>query len=373
MPSFEQVAFARPDHLNARDGNLHIHQKRVRGVIPDRVVAAERVVFDVAVPHDESLPSFGGFYVCAQAEDIDGTVRGYLLAPAGGEIQNERTAGVCKCAVHIFAILGTPSLDDPIGENAVGRRGGRTRHRHHLGFVKVQVVVHRNSARHTTTTFAHILHHCALRTVELVFPLCIEIQLLGNPETIAAIKTDKVAVIWLSIRTVRVSLVVDGILEIPPLVNQVCRIGRILLDVVGSVDFETLLVQGVGLGEESRGAFRLRVPSTEGVKVALPEHRRADFITIADAEAHGLVIATPVEARVAARLRVQEYTVLHLSPFGIHAHTAERHRGERVRLGTGLVGIPPFKNKTVFSMGKVRGVCSTRGNIRTVRNIQCVV
>ena len=163
-------------------------------------------------------------------------------------------------------------------------------------------------------------------------------------------------------------MVVDGILEVSPLVNQVCLIGSILVVVGG----DTILVQGVGFGEESRDAFRLRVPSAECVKVALSEHRRADFITIADAEAHGLVIATPVEARVAARLRVQEHAVLHLSPFGIHAHTAERHRGENVGLGTGLVGIPPFENKTVFSLGKVRSVCSTRGNIRTVRDVRCV-
>ena len=137
VPSFENVAFASPDLVGARDGNFHIHEKRIRGVKPDRIVAAERVVFDVAVPHDEGFHHGGGFKVRPQAENVGGAVRGDLLALGSGEIQSERTAGVREGTVHISALLSTPSLYDPIGENAVGRVGHGTRHRHHIGFVKV--------------------------------------------------------------------------------------------------------------------------------------------------------------------------------------------------------------------------------------------
>ena len=233
-----------------------------------------------------------------------------------------------------------------MGEDAVRGRGRGSGHRHHLGFIKVEVGVHRQRARHTSV--AHILHHRAFRTVELVFPLRVKVQLLGDPETVAAVKADNVAVVGCSIRAIRVFRVIDSVLEVSPFVHRISQIVSFV--VIGG---DAVLVQRVGLGVEIHRAFWVGVPATESVEVALSEHGQADFVTVTDAEVHGLVFATPVETLVAACLRMQEYAVLNLTPFGIDAHAAERHRGERVRLGTGLVRVPPFEKESIFPLGKV--------------------
>ena len=256
VPSFENVTFPR---TGMRNGHFPVVERCVGRVKPDRVAAAEWVVLNVAVPHDEGSLRGDGLKVRTQAERVGGTVRGDLLTSGCREVQDERAAGIGGDAVHVFAFVCAPTLDDPVGEDAVrGRRRG-SGHRHHLGFVKVEVGVHRHRARHTTG--AHILHHRTFRTVEFVPPLRVEIQFLGDPETVAAVKADNVAVVGRSIRAVRVSRVIDGILEVTPFVHQVSLIFSVLV-VVGS---DAVLVQRIGPGIENHRAFRVRVPAAERV------------------------------------------------------------------------------------------------------------
>ena len=198
VPSFENKA-----HPVSwiRDGDFLVVEHCVGCVKPDRVV--ERALLNVAIPHDEGSLRGGGLKVRTQAERVGGTVRGNLLTSGSHEIHDERTSGIGEGAVHIFALRGIPTLDNPVGEDTVRRRGRGAGHRYHPGFVKVAVGVHRQGTRHTTG--AHILHYRAFRTVELVPPLCVEVQFLGDPEPVAAVKADNVAVVGRSIRAIRVS------------------------------------------------------------------------------------------------------------------------------------------------------------------------
>ena len=346
-----------------RDGDFLVEKHCVGGIIPDRVTEAKRSIFNVAVPHNEGTLRGGGLKVRTQAENVGGAVSiRNLLASGGRKVQNERAAGIGGDAVHIFALVCAPTLDDPMGEDAVRRSGRGAGHRHHLGFVKVEVGVHRQRARQTTV--AHILHYRTFRAVEFVPPLRVEVQFLGNPKTVSTVKADSIAVVGCSIRAVRVSRVVDGILEVSPFVHPVCQINP--LDVVGG---NAVLVQRVGLGVENHHALRIGVPATERVEVALSKHGRADFVTITDAEVHGLGFTAPIETLVVAGLRMQEHTVLNLTPFGIDTQATERQRGERVGLGTSLVRIPSFEYISIFSYREIRNTIVKSGNIVSIRDV----
>ena len=109
-----------------------------------------------------------------------------------------------------------------------------------------------------------------------------------------------------------------------------------------------MIGKGDDFSVEDMGEFRIGVPAYQ--RVVLTNTRGdTDFGTITDTEAHGLILGTPIQGGVnCVRLgihgiRMQEDTVLHLTPLGIYGETF-RHIGKGIGLRTLVINIPSLED-----------------------------
>ena len=249
--------------------------------------------------------------------------------PAG----NDRSVGVFECAA-------IPGLQHPVVEDlACGCSGS-------CAGGDIGVVLVKCSVAGRIGSVARVIEDAdALCADRDRAPLAIEVELLGDPETI-------------DVRVGRgaVAPPVHGIREVRGLV-----IGRTAAD---------LRV----LSKRARGAD-ISVPAVELIALA---HSGGDrnLTTVGNAEVHRLIIGAPIQRGIRARVRVQEYTVLDLTPLGIDREAAVRHRREGIGMRAELVDIPAFKNVSlgcgrliVIRAGRVAVHLVVGLQIRVVRDV----
>ena len=257
---------------------------------------------------------------------------------------NEDGFSVGIQTVHKSSLGGVPVLQHPISENLVVESRGRGRSRHHLRFVQIEVGV-RPGHGGGFATVAEILHFHAFGAIQFMSPSSIQIQFLGDPETIDSIfitndvsvvvNHNGVAIVGHIRKSVR-------IMNDSPFVHVVCHIH--ILDIGGG---DGLLGEGGDFREIAILISGIEIPTAELIQVALAGGG-ADFATVADTEVHGLGGITPVQTRICASLRVQENAVLYLAPPGIHHKVAHRHLIKLVSSGASIVHIPTVEHKPLL-------------------------
>ena len=336
-PALEGIAGA---GLHAKDVNSLVDLDAGVGMIERTLAVILAAV--VAVPVDvrrglyflvliDSLQLDGvvvvaGFNHIAGSNNIARLVRdlGIGLQCRKGPAGNDRSVGVFECAA-------IPGLQHPVVEDlACGCSGS-------CAGGDIGVVLVKCSVAGRIGSVARVIEDAdALCADRDRTPLAIEVELLGDPETI-------------DVRVGRgaVAPPVHGIREVRGLV-----IGRTAAD---------LRV----LSKRARGAD-ISVPAVELIALAHSGGDR-DLAAIADAEVHGLASRAPIQRGIRARVRVQEHTVLDLAPLGIDRQSALRHRGEGVLLSTLAIDVPSLENVTGRNC---RGhVTIVRCRVRTVSDI----
>ena len=221
---------------------------------------------------------------------------------------------------------------------------GRGRSRHHLRFVQIEVGV-RLGHGGGFASVADILHFHTFGAIQFMSPSSIQIQFLGDPETIDSIfitndvsvvvNHNGVAIVGHIRKSVR-------IMNDSPFVHVVCHIH--ILDIGGG---DGLLGEGGDFREIAILISGIEIPTAELIQVALASGG-ADLVAVADTEVHGLGGITPVQTRICASLRVQENAVLYLAPPGIHHKVAHRHLIKLVSSGASFVHIPTVEHKPLL-------------------------
>ena len=231
VPAFVDVTFSFSDLVRRRYWLHHVDGQRVGLVVTHGVVPSP---LPVAVPHNERVVVLERLQLGAQLVDIDRAVFRDLFSVSVGQVQGVGSARinvdripVCIQAVHKFSVHRTPVLQHPISENLVidGRSGGRFCH--HLRFVQIEIGV-RFGHGGRIAFIAMIDHLHSVGTIQLVPPLRIQVQFLGNPKTV--VFTDGVSIDDHNGVAVEGNPI-DGIMNEPPSVHRVCRV--IFLDVGG--------------------------------------------------------------------------------------------------------------------------------------------
>ena len=354
VPTLEDVTFTGADLFRRGYRHHHIDMQRVWHVIAYRIPAK---FSPVAVPDDKRVVVIKRLQLCTQAIDVNRAVLRDLVPLSVGQVQGVGSSGVNHDgvaagvqAVHKPSGYGAPVLQHPISENlVVGRRGG-SRCRHHLRFVQIEIgVLFRHAVWNALV--ANVSHIHAFGAVQFVPPTGIQIQLLRNPEAVASVIADGIAV---------EGGAVHRIMNFSPSVHRVRHIH--LFDVGGG---DGLFREGGDLREETILAFWVEIPTAELIQVALTRGR-TDFSAIADTEVHGLGGVTPVQTRIRARLRVQKHAVLYLAPPGIHHQVAHRHGAESVFSCASFIHIPTVEHKSHLVLREFRHVGVEVFNVRAM-------
>ena len=208
----------------------------------------------------------------------------------------------------------------------------------------------------------HILNMNTFGAFQFGTPFSIKVQLIVNPETVTTVVADSITIV----RRYHIAIGTNRIRhDITPLVH---RVGLIYRFVVGGSGH--LIGNGNNIGIEHLGAGLIGVPAHNGI-VITQTGRNRNLSAVANTESHGLVFSTPIQRRIILpglrinSIRMQENTVLDLTPLGIDSDTF-RHISESIGLGTSIIHIPALKNEageggfiivgTAFVIGRNRGL-----------------
>ena len=173
-------------------------------------------------------------------------------------------------------------------------------------------------------------------------PFGIEIDSLGDPETVFAVIAGNIGV--------------DRILtEDAPLIHGIGKIFRLIVCRTAG-DLGRLV---------KYGSIR-PVPAVEFITGTLACRRR-DLSAVRNAEAHLLVVTAPGKGHVFVCFRMQEYAILDLTPLGIDSDAADRHLVPGIRYCAAFVDIPAFEDKSGFTGRELRRIAAVLfRNLRTL-------
>ena len=273
-------------------------------------------------------------------------------------LQNgERRAGLdgSVCRLVRTRVIGfCPGLDDPVREALTFRCSGRGE-RARRGGVDVGVGV----GFPNVITVHDILDRDALGAFGRGMPLTVQVELLGDPETVAAVIARDIGVPGCAFAEL-----VHGVRHIHGLIIRSGDSG---------------VVQNKGFVAEQACAGRVKEPSVKLI-ARTGAHRGVQFAAGRDTEVHRLGFRAPVQRIVIAsarqgRLRVQEHAVLVDDPLGIHGDTVDRHRREVIGDRAELIRVPA-RERILQSVGLciklelviARDVCSVRHVLHGIRN-----
>ena len=184
-------------------------------------------------------------------------------------------------------------------------------------------------------------------------PFCVDVELLGDPETVATFIACSVRVV---LRIDQEAVVIVCVRHIDSFVIRRRDVG---------------LVNDIRLAVEYLREFRVKIPAVKRVARQVPTGRFADVTAFADTEIHRLIRSTPVDIS-ACTFRIidmQENTVLLLAPFRIDRYAALGHLVEGVLLRAGTIDVPALENVTGWGLSFIRCVRVVRRDIGAVGNI----
>ena len=342
--------------LGFLDGNKHSTElDGVGGIVDDLDLVAlivngvNRIA--VIIEHEIAALIDGLFPVPSYAFDaLDHAV---CVALQNGERRAGLDGSVCRL-VRTRVIVSRPGLDDPVREALTFRCSGRSK-RARRGGVDVGVGV----GFPNVITVHDILDRDALGAFGRGMPLTVQVELLGDPETVAAVIARDIGVPGCAFAEL-----VHGVRHIHGLIIRSGDSG---------------VVQNKGFVAEQACAGRIKEPSVKLI-ARTGAHRGVQFAAGRDTEVHRLGIGAPVQRIVIAsarqsRLRVQEHAVLVDDPLGIHGDTVDRHRREVIGDRAELIRVPA--RKRILQSGGLciklelviaRDICSVRHVLHGIRN-----
>ena len=174
--------------------------------------------------------------------------------------------------------------------------------------------------RRSSTTICIVFNYDAGSSIKRCTPLCIDIQFLGDPETIG------IGIgFWINEVTVDVICI--------------CHINRFVVicrDII-FIDDKCITI------EYLRARF-IQIPANKLIACE-SAGRLTDMSAFTDTECHRLIGSSPVNISGCARriIRMQEHTILLLPPFCINGYAAFRHCRKCIQLCAFTVYIPAFK------------------------------
>ena len=275
------------------------------------------------------------------------------VALQNGECRASLDGSVCSL-VRTFVIGSCPGLNDPVREALTFRCSGRGE-RARRGGVDVGVGV----GFPNVITVHDILDRDALGAFGRGMPLTVQVELLGDPETVAAVIAGDIGVPGCAFAEL-----VHGVRHIHGLIIRSGDSG---------------VVQNKGFVAEQACAGRVKEPSVKLI-ARTGAHRGVQFAAGRDTEVHRLGFRAPVQRIVIAsarqgRLRVQEHAVLVDDPLGIHGDTVDRHRREVIGDRAELIRVPA-RERILQSGGLciklelviARDICSVRHVLHGLRD-----
>ena len=168
------------------------------------------------------------------------------------------------------------------------------------------------------------------RSVERLAPLSIKVELSGDPETILA----RSCGITIVIPTGNIGV---GSCTVAPLIHDVCKVRRLVIRCgYGRI------VQYERIGFKHVRERLVTIPTNEYVSLTVT-CRSTDLSIITDTEVHCLALRTPVKSGVCTGIRMQEYTILDLTPLGIYSYAAFGHGCECIRFFSCRIEAPAFE------------------------------
>ena len=111
----------------------------------------------------------------------------------------------------------------------------------------------------------------------------------------------------------------------------------------------------MGAGTEYLCACRVSVPAHELISWT-NAGGNADALTISGTEIHLLASRAPLQLGIIGGIRMEENTVLDLTPLGIHLDTANRHCSPYVGCCTAFIQVPSFENISLLVIRKGRDI-----------------
>ena len=224
--------------------------------------------------------------------------------------------GIHPNAIHVF--LHNPIPEDLVIVRRFGSRAGRS-----YGTIHIGVGVGRRARAAVWIIFNYDTGSAFQRGA----PLGVDVQFGGDPETISAVVTSRIGVI---IRSDELTINIIGIRHIDVLIIW----GR-----------DAGLVERIRLAVEHVRASGVQIPADE-LKAGQKAGRCADMTALTDTEGHLLISRTPIDiTRGAFRIiRMQEDTVLPLTPLGVNRYAAFRHGIKVVFIRAGIIQVPAFKD-----------------------------
>ena len=204
--------------------------------------------------------------------------------------------------------------------------------------------------RSTCTIFSCIVfHYDTGSSFQSRMPLRVDVQLLGNPETIftwcaciiVIIPSSEVGiVVWSD----QLAVYIISIRHIGGLIVRCCYIR---------------LINGVCFTVKDLCKTFIEIPAIETESCQISTSRFTDMSTFTDTEGHRLILRAPIDITSCTFwiINVKEHTVLLLTPFCVDRNTAFRHCSKYIRLCTSIINIPAFKHITCRCLIIRRFVC----------------
>ena len=226
----------------------------------------------------------------------------------------------CVC-IFIFSTI--PLLNYPVIEHFAGRCS-RSSTRGNGRIVLIQCGISRSRA-----AIGVVKHSDTVSTNRHRAPLSVKVEFFLDPETVSAVISYRVRVP----RTAVVS--VSG--NIAPFVHMVCHVSGLVI----GCRYRGLVQYGVG--REDLCTSLICVPAVEFISCTNTIRYR-DLTAVSYTEVHFLRFRTPVKCWVCSGIRMQEYTVLDLTPLGIYGQAAFRHCRESIWMRACIVYKPAFEH-----------------------------
>ena len=245
--------------------------------------------------------------------------------------------------VGIHISVDVPLLHYPVSELLAGRSiDGRRAQR--TSAIDIEVGV----GNRASATVEIVADADSGSAVQNSAPLSVDVILLGDPET---------AIFFIAINNV---IWVTGVFAV-----YIIWIGRGGILVI--IRRDRIFIQHDRIPIEDLCTGFIGKPADEFIAVQTAG-RGADLSAVADTEVHCLFRVTPVDiARGGIRIvRMQEYTVLDLTPLGVDGQSALRHIIESKWLITGCVHIPALEDEAFRNVS--RFVAVVIRNISTVND-----
>ena len=227
----------------------------------------------------------------------------------------------CRICINIGASV--PGLQNPMVKDLVCRRcWGRTGA--DIGIVLIQSGV----AWGIRSAIDIVGNTDTISANNYSAPLGIEIVLLRDPEAVNV--------------TIRSR-------PIAPLIHGLRHVGRFII-----WRSDCRFIQHCA-GSEWFCATFICVPAKEFISRTKSGGCR-NLATITHTEVHILGLRTPIQCGICSRIRMEEYTVLDLTPFCVYCDAFRRHGRKRILLCAVLVCIPSFKNVSIYCSGRSKVV-----------------